>query len=238
MLILPAIDIIDGKTVRLTEGDYDRKTEYDIDPIDVARQFEAAGAEWLHVVDLDGAKKGELVNLDVVARIAKATSLKIELGGGLRSRASIDEALAAGVTRVVIGSRLANDPEFAQEVFQTYGERAVAGIDTRDGMVAVHGWLETGTVRGTDLAREMVKAGCRRIITTDISRDGRLIGPNLESLAEMVAAVDVPVIASGGVAVLEDIPTLRTLPEPGVEGVIIGKALYEGRFTLAEALAA
>lgn len=237
MLIIPAIDLIDGKTVRLTEGDYGRRTDYGIDPVDVARGFEDAGAEWLHVVDLDGAKEGSPVNLGVLERIATATSLRIEFGGGLRDRSTIDAALSAGAERFVLGSILAKDPDFARDVFAAYGEKAIAGIDTRDGRVAVHGWLDTGEMLGTDLAREMVAAGCCRIITTDIARDGRLIGPNLEGLLQMANAVDVPVIASGGVAMLADLEALAQMPHPGVEGVIVGKALYEGRFTLAEALA-
>ena len=238
MLILPAIDLIGGRTVRLVEGDYDRKTDYDLDPVAVAKGFEAEGAEWLHVVDLDGAKVGHPVNLDILRRIAEETHLKIEFGGGLRDFDSIDLALRAGATRVVLGSKIAKDLGFAAKSFATYGEQVVAGIDTRDGKVAVHGWLETGQDRGTDLAQRLEEMGCKRVITTDISRDGALIGPNLTSLTEMIEAVSIPVIASGGVSVLKDLEDLKGLAAPGIEGVIVGKALYEGRFTLAEALAA
>jgi phosphoribosylformimino-5-aminoimidazole carboxamide ribotide isomerase len=238
VLILPAIDLIGGRTVRLSQGDYEQKTDYNLDPLEVARAFEADGAEWLHVVDLDGAKVGHPVNLEVLRRIAEETRLRIEFGGGLRDMDSIDAALKAGAERVVLGSRLAQDLGFAAKVFAGYGERVVAGIDTRDGKVAVHGWLETGHDRGTDLAKRLEELGCRRVITTDIARDGSLVGPNLEALTEMAQAVSIPVIASGGVSVLKDLEDLKRLPAPGVEGVIVGKALYEGRFTLAEALAA
>lgn len=237
MLIIPAIDLIDGRTVRLTQGDYARETDYGLDPVAVAKSFEADGAEWLHVVDLDGAKAGHPVNLPVLQRIAFETSLKIEFGGGLRDFVSIDAALAMGAERVVLGSRLAQDFAFAEELFRRFGDQVVGGIDARDGMVAVEGWTETGTVSGTDLAVKLVGLGCRRIITTDIARDGSLVGPNLDWLVTMLAAVDVPVIASGGVSALSDLNLLRGLPAPGVEAVIVGKALYEGRFRLAEAIA-
>lgn len=238
MLIIPAIDLIDGKTVRLTQGDYDRKTDYGIDPVEVAMSFEADGAEWLHVVDLDGAKAGSPQNLGVLRRIADATHLKIEFGGGLRDASMIEQAFAHGASRVVIGSRLAKDLPFAQVVFSEFGERVVAGIDTRNGMVATHGWLDTESLDGIEFAQRMVDLGCVRIITTDIARDGSLEGPDLEGLSRMASAVPVPIIASGGVSCLRDIEALRQLPSPGVEGVIVGKALYEGRFTLAQSILA
>jgi len=238
VLIIPAIDLIDGKTVRLTQGDYDRKTDYGIDPVEVAMSFEADGAEWLHVVDLDGAKAGSPQNLGVLRRIADATHLKIEFGGGLRDASTIEQAFMHGASRVVIGSRLAKDLPFAQLVFSEFGERVVAGIDTRNGMVATHGWLDTESLDGIEFARRMVDLGCVRIITTDIARDGSLEGPDLDGLLRMASAVPVPIIASGGVSCLRDIEALRQLPSPGVEGVIVGKALYEGRFTLAQSILA
>jgi phosphoribosylformimino-5-aminoimidazole carboxamide ribotide isomerase len=237
MVILPAIDLIGGRTVRLTEGDYDRKTDYDLDPVDVAKQFEAEGATWLHVVDLDGAKARKPQNLAVLSAIRGSTGLQIEFGGGLRDFDAIDSALSAGATRVVLGSRLAQDLTFAREAFLRYGEQLVAGIDTKDGFVSVEGWQETGAMDGVAFAQTLVGLGCVRIITTDIARDGTLIGPNLDWLSLMASSVSVPVIASGGVSVPEDLVALKGLPSPGVEGVIIGKALYEGRFTLPEALA-
>lgn len=238
MLILPGIDLIDGRPVRLTQGDYARMTDYNLDPVETAKRFEAEGALWLHIVDLDGAKAGHPINLATIERIASATSLSVECSGGLRTIDDIESALSAGATRVVLGSRLAADMEFAALVFPKYGERIVAGIDTKEGMVATHGWIETGTVPGTELARKLVDLGCQRIITTEIVKDGTFQGPDLEGLAKMIEAVPVPVIASGGVGSLEDLEALKTLPVPGVEGVIVGKALYEGRFTVAQAVAA
>lgn len=236
MLILPAIDLIDGRPVRLTQGDYDRKTDYGLDPLEVAKSFEDAGAEWLHMVDLDGAKAGYPVNLAVLERVASGTRLRVEFSGGLRSFDHADSALAAGADRVVIGSRLASDLEFAAEAFTRYGEKIVAGIDTRQGMVSTHGWLETGKTSGTELAQKLVELGCRRIITTEIEQDGTFAGPDMAGLAKMIQAVDVPVIASGGVGTLAHLSELLTLPAPGAEGVIVGKALYEGKFSLEEAI--
>jgi phosphoribosylformimino-5-aminoimidazole carboxamide ribotide isomerase len=237
LLIIPAIDLIDGRTVRLTQGDYAQKTDYGLEPADVARDFEQQGAEWLHVVDLDGAKSGQPVNLRVLESIANATSLKIEFGGGVRTAAAVRSALSAGASRVVMGSKLAKDLAFAATVFAEFGERIVAGIDTREGNVAVSGWTETSEARGIDLAGALVDSGCRRIIWTDIARDGGLTGPNLTGLRLMISAVCVPVIASGGVGTLADILALTEM-RPAVEGVIVGKALYEGRFTLRDAIAA
>lgn len=235
MLILPAIDLIDKKCVRLTQGDYNRRTDYGLDPIEVAKQFADEGAEWLHVVDLDGAKAGQPINLDVIEAITSQGILKVEMGGGIRDDESVRNALEAGVSRVVIGTALIRDPDWAASLFSSLGERIVAGIDTRDGKVAVHGWLETGETDGTELARKFVQIGCRRIITTDIATDGAFTGPNMEMLRGMVEATGIPVIASGGVASLDDLRLIRD-DLPQIEGVIVGKALYEGRFTVAQAV--
>jgi len=237
MLIIPAIDLIDGRCVRLTHGDYARRTDYNLDPLDVARQFADEGAEWLHVVDLDGAKAGEPVNLDVVRRIAGLGILKVEFGGGLRHRGAVDVALAAGVSRVVLGTALVRDWDLAVSLFGDIPDQVVAGIDTRDGKVAVHGWLEGGEADGLELAQQLVGIGCRRIITTDIATDGAFTGPNVPWLRAMAEAVPVPVIASGGVAALSDLSLLaRELPQ--LEGVIVGKAIYEGRLTVKGAIEA
>jgi phosphoribosylformimino-5-aminoimidazole carboxamide ribotide isomerase len=236
MLILPAIDLIGGSCVRLTQGDYDRKTDYGLDPLDVAKRFADEGAEWLHMVDLDGAKVGHPVNLAVLERIARETPLKVEFGGGIRDAGAADAAFAAGATRVVVGTALVRDEAFARDLFDRRGEGVVAGIDTREGKVAVHGWQEGGEVDGLELARRLVGMGCRRIITTDIATDGAFTGPNVAWLRAMAAAVPVPVIASGGIATVEDLSLLRR-ELPQIEGVIVGKAIYEGRFTVAEAVA-
>ncbi len=234
MLILPAIDIRGGKCVRLTEGDYGREKVYGLDPAEVAASFQAQGAEWLHMVDLDGAKAGRPVNLDVVRAVRAAVDLKIELGGGIRTLQVAEEALEAGVNRVVVGTRLTQDEGAAKAFFEELGERVVAGIDTRNGRVAVQGWTETGDLDGIQFARRMEELGCKRVIFTDIARDGMLAGPNLEAMRAMASALSIPVIASGGVARLDDLPALA---ETGVEGAIVGKALYEGRFSVSEAIA-
>lgn len=233
MLIFPAIDLLGGRCVRLTEGAYDTVKAYSEDPVEVARRFEAEGATWLHVVDLDAARSGEASNWSVVERICTETGLRVELGGGVRSLDLARAALRLGVERVVAGTVLAHDPELAKSLFEELKQFVVAGIDTRDGRVAAQGWTETSDLEGLAFARELERAGCRRVIFTDIARDGKLTGPNVEANRQMAKGLAIPVVASGGVSTLDD---LDALAPTGVEGVIVGKALYEGRFTLPEAL--
>ncbi len=236
MLIIPAIDVIGDQCVRLKQGDYNQVTRYPGTPLELAQRFADEGAAWLHVVDLEGAKAGEPRNLSVLRdiRAGLTSPLSIELGGGLTSDIAIDEAIAAGVDRVILGSILTRAEEsWIATTFARLGERAVAGIDTSDGRVATHGWLQDSGLDGVDFAKRLAELGCRRIIWTDIARDGTLEGPNLEGLRRMVEAVPIPIVASGGVATLDDI---RPIAETGVESVIIGKALYEGRFTVAQAI--
>ena len=235
MLILPAIDIRGGNCVRLSQGDYSRETIYSVDPIQVAAGFANEGATWIHIVDLDGAKSGSPQNLSIVAAIREmCPNVGIELGGGIRSVDSIKQALGLGVTRVVAGSGLAKSEQFARECFQ-FGDQVVAGIDTRDGKVAVDGWKRSTELGCLEFARRMVDSGCQRMIWTDIATDGMLQGPNLDGLAELVGQVPIPVIASGGVSSLGD---LRAIAATGVEGAIVGRALYEGLFTVTEAIGA
>lgn len=238
MLIIPAIDLRGGRCVRLTQGDYGRETVYDLDPVEVAQRFAAEGAEIVHVVDLDGAKSGAPANLEVVARIAKEGGLPVEFGGGVRTLETARRVLDFGVSRVVVGSKLVQDADLSAQFFSELGEQVVAGIDARDGKVATVGWTETSEVTAVELAQRVERAGCRRIILTDIARDGELKGPNLDLLREVATAVTIPVIASGGVAVVGDLEVLREAFPTGVEGVIVGKAIYENRFTVAEAVAA
>jgi phosphoribosylformimino-5-aminoimidazole carboxamide ribotide isomerase len=233
VLILPAIDILGGKCVRLTHGDYDRTSVYGDDPAEQAKEFEDAGAEWLHVVDLDGAKEGKPVNVDAVRRIRASTGMKIELGGGIRSRSTALEVLEIGVDRVILGSALLSSPDEAAGLFQDLGDQVVAGIDMRDGMAAAHGWLTDSKVDGLELAKELEKNGCRRVIATDIATDGAMSGPNLEMIRRFAASLKMPVIASGGVTSIQD---LRDLASAGAEGAIVGKALYEDAFSLEQAL--
>lgn len=238
MLIIPAIDLRGGRCVRLTQGDYGRETIYDLDPVDVAQRFAAEGAEIVHVVDLDGAKSGSPANLEIVARIAREGGLPVEFGGGVRTLETARRVLDHGVQRVVVGSKLVQDAELSAQFFAELGEQVVAGIDAREGKVATIGWTETSEVTAVELALRVETAGCRRIILTDIARDGELKGPNLDLLRDVVAAVKIPVIASGGVAVVRDLELLRQAFPAGVEGVIVGKAIYENRFTVAQAVAA
>jgi phosphoribosylformimino-5-aminoimidazole carboxamide ribotide isomerase len=233
VLILPAIDLLGGKCVRLAQGDYSRETVYSDDPVEVASRFVDEGATWLHIVDLDGARSGSPTNLHILESIRNRNpSVGIELGGGMRSSDAIESALAQGASRVVVGSALTVSNELAETIFRL-GDRVVAGIDTRDGYVSVHGWERSTALDGFEFARQMVQLGCRRIIWTDIETDGMLSGPNVSGLKRMVLDSAVPVIASGGVSRLED---LVAIAESGVEGAIVGRAIYEGRFTVAEAI--
>lgn len=233
MLILPAIDLLGGKCVRLAQGDYSRETVYSDDPVEVASRFVDEGATWLHIVDLDGARSGSPTNLHILASIRNRNpSVGIEFGGGMRSIDAMKSALAQGASRVVVGSALTVSNELASICFRL-GDQTVAGIDTRDGYVSVHGWERSTALDGFEFARQMVQLGCRRIIWTDIESDGMLSGPNVPGLKQMVLESAVPVIASGGVSKLED---LVAIAETGVEGAIVGRAIYEGRFTVAEAI--
>jgi phosphoribosylformimino-5-aminoimidazole carboxamide ribotide isomerase len=235
--IIPAIDLRGGRCVRLEQGDYSRETVYSEDPVAMARRWEDAGAPRLHVVDLDGAREGRPVNLEAAGRIARAISIPSDFGGGVRSAGWARRVLEEGFQRFSIGTR-ALDEEFAGAIFREFGEAAIADIASREGRVVVSGWTEGSSVTACDLARRMEALGCRRIIYTDVSRDGTLSGPNLEAMREMVTSVNIPVVASGGVSSIEDILALRELGHLGLEGAIVGKALYDGRLDLSEALRA
>lgn len=238
MYLLPAIDILGGRAVRLAKGDYDAVTVYNDDPVAQARAFEEAGATWLHVVDLDGAKSGNPDNITVVERIVNATSLKVEVGGGVRTLAVVERLLKTGATRVILGTVLVRDATFAREVVAQFGGDAlVAGIDAKDGEVAVSGWCEDAGVAATELARSMAQAGYRHLVYTDISRDGMQTGLEVQAYDRMAQAFGHPVIASGGVAGVCDIQ--RLLPVAAcIEGVIAGRAIYEGALTVEEGVAA
>lgn len=227
MLLYPAIDLMDGKVVRLERGLASRKTVYSDDPVAVAKQWEAAGADWIHLVDLDAAFEGKSRNLDVVRDIARSVAVPCELGGGMRDAVSIEAGLGTGVARVIVGTKAA-EPSFLEEAAATFGPgRLAVGIDAKDGKVAVKGWVETMELTALDLARRAVAAGIRTIIYTDIATDGMLQGPNLAAMREMAGSVPCDLIASGGVSGPEDIRALAAIP--GIHGAIIGRALYEGR---------
>lgn len=235
MEVIPAIDLRDGRCVRLYQGDYARETVFADDPVAMAQRWQAAGAVRLHVVDLDGAAAGRPVNGDVVRRIVAAVSIPVQLGGGLRTLADIAAALEAGVARAILGTAAIEDEALLEEACRRYGDAIAVAIDARGGVVAVRGWREATTVEAVVLASRVIELGARRLIYTDVLRDGTLTGPNVEATAALVAAVPVPVIASGGVSSLDD---LRRLAAVGVEGAIVGQALYTGAIDLAEAIAA
>ena len=227
MLLYPAIDLMDGHVVRLERGEAAKKTIYSTDPVAVAKQWEAAGADWIHLVDLDAAFEGKSRNLEVIKAISNAVSVPCELGGGLRDAGSIEMGLATGVRRVIIGTKAA-EPGFLATAAATFGpDRLAVGIDAKEGKVAVKGWVETMELTALDLAKLAVNTGIRTIIYTDIATDGMLQGPNLEAMREMAAAVPCDLIASGGVSCPDDVRQLATVP--GIHGVIIGRALYEDR---------
>lgn len=235
--VIPAIDLRGGRCVRLRQGDYARETVYGDDPVAMARRWEDEGAARLHLVDLDGAREGRPAQLEIAARIASAVCIPVQLGGGLRDAMAVRAALEAGAQRAIVGTAAAEDPERARSLFAEFGDRLILGLDARDGRVAVRGWETASGWDALELAGEMVAAGARRIIYTDIARDGMLTGPAVESTRRLAEAVHVPVIASGGVAKVEDIRRLADLALAGVEGVIVGRALYTGKVRLAEAVA-
>jgi phosphoribosylformimino-5-aminoimidazole carboxamide ribotide isomerase len=235
MYIIPAIDLRDGKCVRLIQGRYDRQISYRDDPVEQAREFNAAGAEWLHIVDLDGAKLGRPVNTDTISAIASLGMLNIEVGGGLRDEASIKQLLDIGVNRVIIGTKAVNDFEWFSEMAQKFAGKIVLGLDARGSKVATHGWIQEGSQTVLEFAAEAAKLPLAAIIYTDITKDGMMTGPNFERTKALVEAVDVPVIASGGVNSIEDI---RKLAEFNPEAAIIGRSLYEGALNLADAIEA
>ena len=236
MLIIPAIDIRDGKCVRLFKGDFAKETVFSDRPEEMARKWQNAGARFLHLVDLDGALAKKPMNLDTVERILHSIELPVELGGGIRSLEHIETALSLGVHRVILGSVAVQEPELVKEACQRYKERIVVGIDAKDGIVAVDGWGVSGDVEAGELARRMVKAGVRTIIYTDISRDGTLAGVNAEATVALAKESGASVIASGGVSSLADIRRLKTLEAEGVCGMIVGKSIYTGALDLAKAI--
>ena len=237
MIVLPAIDILGGRAVRLAQGDYNRVTVYNEDPVDQARQFVRAGAEWIHVVDLDGARDGVPGNFDVIERIARETGARLEVGGGVRTLETMGRLTEAGVERVVVGTKLVTDPDFVRNAVRCCGDAVVAGVDARDGMVCVEGWREGTATSAQVLVGELRRLGLRHLVYTDISRDGMQTGINAPAYVGIAVTAGFPVVASGGVSTLEDIRALRELGPGVVEGVIAGRAIYEGAFTVEEALA-
>ncbi len=233
--VIPAIDIRGGRCVRLLQGDYARETVYAEEPAAMAQEWQAQGAPRLHVVDLDGARDGHPVNGADVAAICEAVTIPVEVSGGLRTMADVETAAALGAGRIQLGSAAVRNPELVNEATERFPELIVVAIDTRAGEALTEGWREGSGADALTLAHEMVERGAPRIMVTDVGRDGALAGPNVDLAAEFAAALPVPVVASGGVTTVDD---LRALAETGCEGAIVGKALYEQRFTLKEALEA
>ena len=238
MEVIPAIDLLDGKCVRLYQGDYDRASIFNDNPVEVARQWASEGATRLHVVDLDGAKEGKSVNLSVIEAIARAIDIPVQVGGGLRDRTKVSRLLDTGVQRAILGTVAVENPDLVTQLCDEFSDRIVVGIDARNGKVATRGWLETSEVDAIDLAQQMATAGAAAIIYTDIHRDGTMSGPNMNALRELAESIDIPVIASGGVSSLTDLLSLLSLESVGVTGAIVGKAIYTGDVSLTEAVRA
>jgi phosphoribosylformimino-5-aminoimidazole carboxamide ribotide isomerase len=239
VILYPAIDIREGRAVRLMQGDYERETAYDADPVDAATRWAGEGARFLHVVDLDGARDGSPQNLETVRRVAAAVECPIQLGGGLRNPAAVDAAFEAGAKRVVIGTAALRDPGFLDEALKTHGEGIVVSIDAREGKVSLSGWTESSEKDATEAVAELAERGVSHFLFTAIEVDGTMEGPAIDDLNRVAAnVVEARLIASGGVGSLADLELLARVAAPNVEGVIVGRALYERRFTVAEANAA
>ena len=235
MLIpIPSIDLLDGRVVRLAKGDYNQVTVYSDDPVATALRWQNAGGTRLHVVDLDGARDGSPRNHEVIAAIAMALQIPVQVGGGIREASTIERLLALGVNRCALGTRAAQDRVWAEEVFGAFGDRLILCVDAKDGMVAIKGWVETTTLTATELALSLKPFGACRILYTDIARDGMLTGPNVEATARLAVDTGMAVIASGGMSRIEDLRQLAHYP--GIEGAIIGRALYTGDIDLADAV--
>ena len=237
MIIYPAIDIRGGRCVRLTEGRFDAETVFADDPAEMALKWAGLGAEFLHLVDLDGALAGEGKNVPVIERILQSVNIPVQLGGGIRNLETIEKLLALGVTRLILGSAAVKNPQLVEEACKKYPGHIAVGIDAKNGEVAIEGWGKGSGVAATELAKQMAAYGVETIIYTDISRDGMLSGVNVEATAALARACGVPIIASGGVASIEDIRRVKAVEADGVQGCIIGKAIYTGAVDLKEALA-
>jgi phosphoribosylformimino-5-aminoimidazole carboxamide ribotide isomerase len=238
MILLPAIDIRDGKAVRLARGEFDAETIYDADPLEAARRWVADGARTLHIVDLDGARTGEPVNLDQVRRITAEFDVPVQVGGGLRSAEAADAALAAGASRIVLGTAAYTDIDLLDDVLERHGDRVVVSVDTRDGKLATAGWSEQSEIPAESVVERLSHRGVRRFVYSSIERDGMLAGPDLDAARRIADVVRGSFVYSGGVSSLDDLRALAGLRQVNLAGVIVGKALYERRFSVREALEA
>lgn len=233
MRIYPAIDIKNGKCVRLKQGRFDEVTTYFDNPVEVAIKWKDMGAKYLHIVDLDGALAGESINADVIRKIVEVTGLPVQTGGGIRTIKDIEDKIATGVSRIIIGTAAVKNPPLVELAVQKYGDKIAVGIDAKNGMVAVQGWEEVSTVSDIDMCKKMKKYGVKTIIYTDISKDGMLSGPNIDATKRLIDEVGIDVIGSGGVASMKDLDDFNGI---GVEGVIVGKALYSNKINLSQAI--
>lgn len=236
MILFPAIDLHNGKVVRLKQGRYDQVTVYGEDPLDLLQSWEALGAQWAHMVDLDAAKSGQPAHRHLIEKIAAKTKLKLQVGGGVRNLETARQYLESGVSRVVVGTQATQDLDFLAALGSHFPQQIALGLDAKDGKLAVHGWTQTLELKATDFLQKAPLQGIACLIYTDIARDGMLTGPNLKALQELMAATKLPVISSGGVSSLQDIQNLLALENCQLLGVIVGKALYEGKVSVAEAL--
>lgn len=236
MILIPAIDIKGGKVVRLFQGKFAEVTEYSDDPVSMAQKWESLGAQWLHLVDLDGAKDGVMANKESICRIAQTVKIPVEVGGGIRNEATVTELINAGVKRVILGTRAIENRDFLVSMLGLYGERICVSLDCSNGFVAGRGWVETSTIKAVDLAKELEAFGLKWMVYTDIAKDGTLAGPNYDGIRSMLAAVKIPLIASGGIGTLEDVRKLASIK--GVAAAITGKAIYEGKLDFKKALEA
>ena len=235
MILFPAIDIKDGKVVRLRQGNYDDMKVYDLDPIEVANSYKEAGAEWMHVVDLDGAKTGKTMNFGIITDIVKATNINVEVGGGIRDAERIRNYLNAGAKRVILGTAAIENPDFIKLMLKEYADYMAIGVDARDGYVAIHGWKQITSMKSEDFCSRLADDGCKYIIYTDISKDGLLQGTNLKAYSKLSKLKGVNITASGGISSIDELKTLKSYK---IYGAIIGKALYENKINLKEALEA
>jgi phosphoribosylformimino-5-aminoimidazole carboxamide ribotide isomerase len=234
LILYPAIDIRDGRAVRLVQGDYERETAYDDDPVVAARRWAGEGARWLHVVDLDGARSGEPQNLEHVRRIVAAVDVPIQLGGGLRDSGKVEDAISTGVERVVLGTAAVRDPELAEAIAAAHGDRVVVSIDARGGKVAAEGWTERSELTPEEVVAALSERGIDRFVYTPVDVDGLMEGPDLDSLLALAQSTDAELIYSGGVGSLDDLRALAGLELANLDGVIVGRALYERRLTVTD----
>jgi phosphoribosylformimino-5-aminoimidazole carboxamide ribotide isomerase len=236
MIIIPAIDIKRGKVVRLTQGKFDHQTIYNDDPSVIAQEWQQQGASLIHVVDLDGAQTGEIANTSSIKQIKKSVTIPIEVGGGIRNTATIDRLINLGVERIILGTRAVEDLAFIKGVIAQWGDRIAISLDCVNGLVAKKGWVEVSDIKGKDLAKDLERLGLKTLIYTDIARDGVLTGPNIDGLKEILSSCSLDIIASGGISSLDDLTALSHLNESRLIGTIVGKALYEHKFTLHDAI--